>query len=214
MFRAMTKTILYTRTSHADQNIASQLKQAEAAGFIIDEVVADEGVSGISVPLKERPEGRRLFDLLRRGDVCVVRWLDRLGRNYEDVSASVRELMDRGVVIKTVINGMTFDGAATDPMTKAVRDALLAFMAATAQAQAEATRQAQAAGIALAKEKNKFLGRKPSFSRAQFDVIRTGLLDGKGAGQIAKELGLNRHVVIRIARNVEQADATLAAWGA
>ena len=44
--------------------------------------------------------------------------------------------MRRGVVIKTVINGMTFNGATKDPVQKAVRDALIAFMAATAQAQA------------------------------------------------------------------------------
>jgi hypothetical protein len=42
--------------------------------------------------------------------------------------------MRRGVVIRTVINNMTFDGAAKDPMRQAVRDALIAFMAATAQA--------------------------------------------------------------------------------
>jgi putative DNA-invertase from lambdoid prophage Rac len=47
--------------------------------------------------------------------------------------------MQRGVVIRTVINGMTFDGATKDVMQCAVRDALIAFMAATAQAQAEAT---------------------------------------------------------------------------
>jgi putative DNA-invertase from lambdoid prophage Rac len=39
----------------------------------VDEVVADDGVSGVSTTLAERPQGRRLFDLLRRGDVLVVR---------------------------------------------------------------------------------------------------------------------------------------------
>ena len=55
--------------------------------------------------------------------------------------------MRRGVIVKTVINGMTFDGSTTDPMQQAVRDALIAFMAATAQAQAEATKSAQRADI-------------------------------------------------------------------
>ena len=41
-------TILYARVSTADQTIAHQRKQAEAAGFRIDQVVADEGVSGVS----------------------------------------------------------------------------------------------------------------------------------------------------------------------
>ena len=72
---------------------------------------ADEAISGVSTRLSERPQGRRLFDLFRSGDVLVVRWIDRLGRNYEDVCDTIRESMRRGIVIGTVINGMTFDGA-------------------------------------------------------------------------------------------------------
>jgi hypothetical protein len=77
--------------------------------------------------------------------------------------------MLRGVVIKTVINGMTFDGATKDAVRKAVRDALIAFMAATAQAQGEATKAAQRAGIEHAKGSNEraYLGRKPSFTCTQ-----------------------------------------------
>jgi putative DNA-invertase from lambdoid prophage Rac len=41
--------------------------------------------------------------------------------------------MQRGVVIRPVINGITFDGATKDAMQCAVREALIAFMAATAQ---------------------------------------------------------------------------------
>jgi putative DNA-invertase from lambdoid prophage Rac len=78
--------------------------------------------------------------MLRAGDTLVVRWVDRLGRNYADVTDAIREFMRRGVIIRTVINSMTFDGATKDPMQMAVRDALIAFMAATAQAQAEATK--------------------------------------------------------------------------
>jgi len=78
----------------------------------------------------------RLFDRLRGGDVLVVRWVDRLGRKYADVTEVIRQFMTCGVVITTVINGLTFDGATNDPMRKPVRDALIAFMAATAEAQA------------------------------------------------------------------------------
>ena len=67
------------------------------------------GVSGISTRLCERPEGRRLFDILRGGDTLVVRWVDRLGRNYEDVTDAVREFIRRGIRIETVINRMTFE---------------------------------------------------------------------------------------------------------
>jgi putative DNA-invertase from lambdoid prophage Rac len=131
--------VLYARVSTNDQTTAHQLTQAQAVGFKIDKVVADEGISGVSTRLAERPEGKRLFDMLRSGDTLVVRWVDRLGRNYIDVVDTIREFMRRGVIIKTVINGMTFDGSTADPMQQAVRDALVAFMAATAQAQAEAT---------------------------------------------------------------------------
>ena len=89
--------------------------------------------------------------MLRKGDTLVVRWIDRLGRNYQDVTDTIREFMRRGVVIRTVINGMTFDGASKDPMQQAVRDALIGFMAAQAQAQAEVTKEAQRAGIAHAR---------------------------------------------------------------
>ena len=112
----MSRTILYARVSTTDQTLTHQRTQAEAAGFIIDEVVADHGVSGVSTKLAERPEGRRLFDLLRRDDVLVVRWLDRLGRNYTDVTDVVRHFMRAGIIVRTVINNMTFDGATTDPI--------------------------------------------------------------------------------------------------
>jgi DNA invertase Pin-like site-specific DNA recombinase len=56
--------------------------------------------------LAERP--RRLFDKLRAGGTLVVRWVDRLGRD------TIREFMQRGVIIRTVINGFTFDGATKD----------------------------------------------------------------------------------------------------
>ena len=97
--------VFYARVSTTEQTTAHQRTQAEQAGFKIDKVVADEGVSGVSTRLAERPGGKRLFDMLRGGDTLVVRWVDRLGRNYTDVVDTIREFMRRGVIIKTVING-------------------------------------------------------------------------------------------------------------
>jgi putative DNA-invertase from lambdoid prophage Rac len=209
-------TILYARVSTVEQTIDHQLAQAQAADFVIDEVVADNGVSGIATRLMERPEGRRLFDKLRTGDVLVVRWLDRLGRNYDDVCDTIREFMRRGVVIRTVINNFTFDGATVDPMQRAVRDALIGFMAATAQAQAEATKAAQRAGIehAKAKDSTTYLGRKPSYTRQQFATVRHMLgLDAVGIARIAKETGLTRQTIYRIKHDPAAAEASLTAWG-
>jgi putative DNA-invertase from lambdoid prophage Rac len=208
--------ILYARVSTAEQTVEHQEAQARAAGFAIDDVVADNGVSGLHTRLVERPEGRRLFDKLRRGDVLVVRWVDRLGRNYEDVCDTIREFMRRGVVIKTVINGMTFDGATKDPIQKAVRDALIVFMSATAQAQAEATKAAQRAGIdhARANDDRAYLGRKPSFTRDQLNKARAMLgQQTVGIAQIAKETGLTRQTIYRIKDDPAGAEGALVAWG-
>ena len=162
--------------------------------------------------LADRPEGRRLFDLLRAGDTLVVRWVDRLGRNYADVCDTIREFMRRGVVIRTVINGLTFDGATKDPMQQAVRDALIAFMAASAQAQAEATKEAQKAGIEHAKAKGEYLGRKPSYTRDQLKAVQDMLSQGAGVSAIAKATGLSRQTVYRIERDPAAAETSLASW--
>jgi DNA invertase Pin-like site-specific DNA recombinase len=113
--------------------------------------------------------------MLRAGDTLVVRWVDRLGRNYADVTDTIREFIRRGIVVRTVINGLTFDGATKDPMQQAVRDSLIAFMAATAQAQAKVIKEAQKAGIAHAQahdDGTKYRGRKPTFTREQFALVR------------------------------------------
>jgi putative DNA-invertase from lambdoid prophage Rac len=209
-------TILYARVSTLEQTIEHQRTQAEASGFKIDKVVSDDGVSGVNVPLAERPQGRRLFDLLRSGDTLVVRWVDRLGRNYQDICDTIRTLMRQGVVIRTVINAMTFDGATKDPVQMAVRDALIAFLAATAQAQAEATKAAQKAGIAYAKAAEgakAYKGRKPSFTRDQLAQVTD--MHGRGAGvsEIAAAAKLSRQAVYRVIENPVAAEAALACWG-
>ncbi len=210
----MSKTVLYARVSTIDQTLDHQKTQAEQAGFVIDEVIADHGVSGVSTKLKDRPEGKRLFDKLRHGDTLIVRWVDRLGRNYEDVTDTIQHFVRQGVIVKTVINGMVFDGATADPMQRAVRDALIAFMAATAQAQAEATKAAQRAGIEAKKGDQKtYPGKKPSYDRKTFRQVLDMLAIGNGASEISKATGLKRQTVLRIRDNQAGAEAALARWG-
>jgi len=212
-------TYLYARVSTAEQNLDHQKTQAVAAGYALDDTIADHGVSGVAVKMRDRPEGKRLFDMLRKGDTLVVRWIDRLGRNYEDVTDTIREFMRRGVTVRTIINGMVFDGQAKDPMSAAVRDALTGFMAAMGEAQAEATKEAQRAGIAAARAKqdgtdaSAYRGRKPSFTAAQLATVQD--LDGKGVGvaEIARASGLSRQTVYRIKADPQAAEASLALWG-
>ena len=119
--------------------------------------------------------------------------------------------MRRGVIIRTVINGMTFDGSTTDPIQQAVRDALIGFMAATAQAQAEATKEAQKAGIAHAKTRqDKYLGRKPQYSLEQIRAVQE--MAGVSVTEIARETGLSRQAVYRIQADPAAATAAVQAW--
>ena len=209
------RTVLYARVSTADQTLAHQRDQAEAAGFRFDEVVADHGVSGVGTRLADRPQGKRLFDILRAGDTLVVRWVDRLGRNYSDVTDTIRGFIRRGVIIRTVINNMVFDGSTKDPMQQAVRDALIAFMAATAQAHAEATKEAQRAGILYAQANDdgtKFRGRKPTFNWQTFTGVQQLLGQGIGVAEVAKITGLKRQTIYRIQKEPRRQAASLAAW--
>jgi putative DNA-invertase from lambdoid prophage Rac len=208
-------TILYARVSAADQTLEHQRTQAEQAGFALDVVLADHGVSGVATGLRERPEGRRLFDMLRAGDTLVVRWVDRLGRNYQDVTDTIREFIRRGVTVRTVINGLVFDGGTKDPMQAAVRDALIGFMAAMAQAQAEATKEAQKAGIAHARGMagpTKYRGRKPTYTPGQLTAVLDLLGQGMGVGAVAKATGLKRQTIYRIKADPAGQASALVAW--
>ena len=81
---------------------------------------------------RNMPKGKRIVAV--RADsaayqAAIFNWCEVTGK----VCDTIREFMRRGVVVRTVINGMVFDGAAKDPMQQAVRDALIGFMAARAQ---------------------------------------------------------------------------------
>lgn len=207
-------TFFYARVSTVEQSLNHQVSQAKGAGFEIDEVIADHGVSGVQHILKDRPEGKRLFDKLRHGDHLVVRWVDRLGRNYEDVTDVIRHFIRSGVTIHTVINKMTFDGVTTDPVQQAVRDALIGFLAATAQAQTEANKIAQRAGIEAAKTNpRKYPGRKPSFDRLKTELVRNLFNKGLGTSAVANEVGLTRQAVLRIRDDPQGVEAALQRWG-
>jgi putative DNA-invertase from lambdoid prophage Rac len=89
-------------------------------------------------------------------------------------------------------------------------------MVATAQARAEATKAAQRAGIEHAKQHGDrtYLGRKPSYTRQQYERARALLAQGAlGIARIAKETGLTRQTIYRIKDDPGSAEAALAAWG-
>jgi Helix-turn-helix domain of resolvase len=110
---------------------------------------------------------------------------------------------------------ITLDGATNDAMQCAIREALIPFMAATAQAQAEATKEAQRAGIAHAKASGgarAYKGRKPSYSRKQFESAQAMLGKSASVGEVAKSTGLTRQTVYRVKDDPAVAEAALATW--
>lgn len=214
IWRTLLAAIFYARVSTTEQTLDHQVTQAKAAGFQVDEVISDHGVSGVKHKLIDRPEGRRLYDKLRHGDELIVRWVDRLGRDYDDVTDAIRHFVRMGVTVRTVISNMTFDGATTDPVQMAVRDAMVAFLAATAQAQAEATKSAQRAGIDAAKgDQRKYPGRKPSFNRQVTIHVRNLIDKGWGTSSVASEVGLSRQAVLRIRDDPKGVEMALQRWG-
>jgi putative DNA-invertase from lambdoid prophage Rac len=125
----------------------------------------------------------------------------------------IREFMRRGVVIKTVIRP-DLRRRHHRPHAAGRSGRVIAFMAATAQAQAEATKAAQQAGIehAKANEDRVYLGRKPSFTRRQFEQARELLArETAGIAQIARDTGLTRQTIYRIQDDPAGAEAALAA---
>lgn len=87
--------IAYYRVSSRDQSIEAQ-RHAMGGGF--DKEFTDEGVSG-GVMAADRPGFGKLLDQVRSGDVVHVYAVDRLGRDALDVQATVRRLVDAGVVV-------------------------------------------------------------------------------------------------------------------
>jgi len=207
--------ILYCRVSTIEQTIEHQALQARQAGFQIDEIVSDHGISGVATKLFDRPAGRRLPDLLRQGDTLVVRWLDRLGRNYLDVTEVVRGFVSKGITIKTVIANLSLE-ATDDPMRMAIRDAMLGFMAASAQATIEANKEAMKAGIAFTRANNPqaYKGRKVTYSADQLEIVQGLLNQGMGVSDIASATNLSRGTVYRIKNDPEAAAAALERWRA
>lgn len=154
--------LYYGRISTKDgQTAASQHADAAEHGVDAKHVHIDEGVSGFHVAPLDRPEWKRIEDKLSNGGVLVVRWVDRISRRYDELHATMQRLMAMGVRVECTLNGMVFDGTATDAIAKATRDAVLAFMAAQGEADYLNRREMQRRGIEVAKRTSpeKYQGR-------------------------------------------------------
>jgi putative DNA-invertase from lambdoid prophage Rac len=193
----MTKrTLYYGRISTTDgQSIASQVEDAKAKGISQKDTFIDEGVSGYHVAPLDRPQWAKVEHDLRHGGVLVVRWLDRISRRYDELHATMRRLMDMGVRVECTLNGMVFDGSEADPIKKAMRDAVLAFMAAQGESDYRNRREMQTRGIAIAKAEGKYTGRQRS---NDYEAIRAWRAEhGASISKTAEHFGVGTATVKR-----------------
>lgn len=135
----------YARVSTKGQNEARQIKALKEQGIAERDIYVDK-VSGKSF---ERPEYKRLLNVVRRGDLIVVLSLDRLGRNYTEVQEQWRYIThELGANIKVIdmpLLDTTADQNNLD--SKFIADLVLQILSYVAQKERESIRQRQRQGI-------------------------------------------------------------------
>lgn len=190
----MSRVFAYCRVSTADQSLDTQIHEIEAAGFNIDprRVIA-ETVSG-STSAMERKGFRRLIEKLDWDDVLIVTKLDRLGRNAMDVRATVERLCEMQVRVHCLALGGVDLASAAGKMTMAV-------ITAVAEFERDLLIERTQAGLKRAKAQGKKLGRPRRLTSEQQEKIRSWREEGVSLGVLAKEFGVSRSAIQRVARD-------------
>jgi len=171
----------YARVSTTDQDLTIQQEALEKAGC---EIIRAEKVSGTSI--QGRDELNTLLEFLRDGDELVVTRVDRLARSVLDLQTIVRDIKLKGVHLRATEQPID----TSTPAGKCFLDMLGVF----AEFETNLRRERQMEGIAKAKERGVYKGRKPSVDKSQIiELHKMGL----GATAITKELNVSRATVYR-----------------
>lgn len=168
----------YIRVSSVGQNTERQLD-----GILLDKKFEDK-VSGKST---DRPKLQEMLEFVREGDTVIVHSMDRLARNLDDLRALVKLLTGKGVAVEFIKEGLSFSGD-DKPMPKL----LLSVMGAFAEFERSIIREWQLEGIAIAKQKGLYKGRKRSLSDDDVIVIRERISAGEHKAQIARDYAISR----------------------
>jgi DNA invertase Pin-like site-specific DNA recombinase len=172
----------YARVSTVDQDNAAQIASLKLAGC---DIIREEKASGTS--MTKRPELATVLDFLRPGDTLVVTQIDRLARSLADLQTIVAQLRERGAQLVCTEQPVDTGTAAG----KAFFDMLGVF----AEFETNLRRERQMEGIAQAKERGVYKGRKPSIDAQR---VRAMHAEGMGPSAIAKALGIGRASVYRV----------------
>jgi len=179
----------YTRVSTIDQNLDRQLD-----GIPVDRVFADK-ISGKNT---HRPALEELMEYVRAGDTVVVHSMDRLARNLDDLRQLVRTLTGRGVRVEFVKESLTFTGD-DSPMATL----LLSIMGSFAEFERALIRERQMEGIAAAKKRGVYTGRKKALTAEQVAEVRERIAVGETKAALAREYGVSRETLYQHLRNAE-----------
>ena len=175
------KIIGYVRVSTFEQNIDRQLE-----GFKLDRVFTDK-LSGKDT---NRPALDEMLDYVRDGDLIIVHSMDRLARNLDDLRSLVFKLNSKQVKIQFVKENLTFTGE-DSPMS----NLLLSVMGAFAEFERSLIRERQLEGIALAKKRGVYKGRKKVLDEQQVKLLAEEIGRGKTKSSIAKDFGISRETL-------------------
>jgi len=171
----------YARVSTGDQDCQLQVEALRRAGC---EIVREEYASGRR--LAQRRELALLLEFLRAGDTLMVTRIDRLARSVKDLQDIVYALREKGVTLKATEQPIDTQSAAG----KCFFDMLAVF----AEFEANLIRERQLEGIAAAKARGVYQGRKPSVNK---ELVRQLSEAGESIVSITKRVRCSRSSVYR-----------------
>jgi DNA invertase Pin-like site-specific DNA recombinase len=178
----------YVRVSTVDQNTVRQLD-----GIAVERVFTDTA-SGKDAA---RPKLDELLTFVRDGDTVTVHSMDRLARNLDDLRRLVRTLTGKGVRVEFVKENLTFTGEESPMATL-----LLSVMGAFAEFERALILERQREGIAAAKQRGAYTGRKPALTAEQAHRLRERAAAGERKSVLAKEFRISRETVYSYLRAV------------
>jgi putative DNA-invertase from lambdoid prophage Rac len=191
LIQAMPRTFIYARVSTVEQNPENQIKEIEAAGFVIEpHRIITETISG-SMPATRRKGFTRLLDKMENRDVLIVTKLDRLGRDAIDVSTTVAKLEKMGIRVHCLALGGVDLTSSAGKMTMGVINSV-------AQFERDLLIERTQSGLARAKSQGKILGRPKILSELQTKQVIQHLEEGKAIAAIARNFNTSRQTVMRI----------------
>jgi DNA invertase Pin-like site-specific DNA recombinase len=176
----------YSRVSSFDQHPERQLD-----GMALDQSFIDTA-SGKDTA---RPQLEALMTFVRRGDTVVVHSMDRLARNLDDLRRVVQYLTARGVRVQFLKEPLTFTGD-DSPMAQL----MLSVMGAFAEFERALLRERQREGIALAKQRGVYRGRKRSLTSVQIAEVKHRIGAGEQKAQVARAFGISRETLYQYLR--------------